>query len=490
MKIIRKLSFELNEREEEALTNILEDVRANGHRSSKGKRVSFDELKEIEVSEETIDVSNKPELWTTMSTPPEYTLRIHLQCLHEKARQMEFRDVRENRLNAMFYPSSTLDNETLKHALLYFDGISFLTPEKLALNDTHAATPEENEGVLGGHILSPSIHEEEGEARALTDRIVHFYEETLELRRAGLLHSLPPSVNLSDAFYDAIEQDLEDPSFIELVRLNNLHPFLVGCSKFLFLGGNKESLELLDGYVREEEVAKFVKYYYSRYGDDPMGGGFGFIRLSPELGASIILNHTMAACHKYDLVPFTDKSLYQGFLLNKFQRVSRSKLIADYKRQLRITSSVLARHVMELHLPKLELHSFEDVLELKQRMASELERFRYEMTKFAAEVQATPLDESYEKEIERIIAVKINPAKADVEAKLRGVDRKFAVRIIKGAKAGTVPIVATLFAGIPLPYVLALSAGVITLEALWEAHVERKEITNTNGLSFLFEVRD
>jgi hypothetical protein len=490
MKIIRKLSFELNEREEQALTSILEDVRANGHRSWEGKIVSFDELKEIEVTDRTINVSNKPELWTTMSTPPEYTLRIHLQCLHEKARRMEFRDVGEHRLNAMFYPSSTLDNETLKHALLYFDGISFLTPEKLVLNDSHAATPEENKGTLRGHILSPSVHEKVDEAHELTERILRFYDETLELRRVGLLHSLPPSDNLSDAFYEAIEQDLGDPSFMELVRRSNLHPFLVGRSKFILLGDSKETRELLNRYLENEEVGKFVKHYYRHYGDHPMGQGFGFIRLSPELGASILLNHTIAACHKYDLVPFTDKSVYQNFLLNKFQRVSRSKLIADYKRQLRITSSVLARRVMELHLPKLELRSFEDVLELKRRMAGELERFRYEMTKFAAEVQATPLDESYEKEIERVIAAKINPAKADVEAKLRGVDRKFAVRIIKGAKAGTVPIIATLFAGIPLPYVLALSAGVITLEALWEARVERKEITNANGLSFLFEVRD
>jgi hypothetical protein len=490
MKIIRNLGFDLNEREEKALSSILEDLRANGYTSWEGERVSFEKLTKIEVTSQSINVSNKPVLWKTLSTPPKYGLYIHLQCLHEKARQIDISATEVKKFNALFYPSSTLENETLKHALLYFDGISFITPEKLAINDSHAAMPEENVGTLGGHILDPSIHKKEGEDRALTDRIIQFYEETLELRRIGLLHSLPPSDNLSDAFYNAIEQDLDDPSFIELVRQCELKPFLIGRSKFILLGDSKESRELLERYLRYEEVGKFVKHYYSHYSDHPMGGRYGFIRMSPELGASILLNHTIAACHRYDLVPFTNNTLYQDFLLNKFQRISQSKLIADYKNELRITSSIIALRVMDLHLPRLELRSFEDVLELKERMPSELERFRYEMTKFAAEVQATPIEESYEKEIERIIAIKINPAKADIEVKLKGMNRKFAGRIMKGAKAGAVPIVATLFAGVPLSYVLALSAGVITLEALWEDHVERKEITNTNGLSFLFEVTD
>jgi hypothetical protein len=390
--------------------------------------------------------------------------------------------VEESKFNALFYPSSTLETETLKHALLYFDGISVITPERL-INDSFTSTPKENTAMLGGHLLKHSKREKVRDSQILTDRIRQFHHEAQELCRLGLLYSISPSKNLSDAFYNAIEQDLKDPSFIELVRHSELHPFLIGQSKF-FLLGTKQWHERMDGWIRNEEIGKFVRYCYSESMDT--GGMYGFMRMSPELGASILLNHVIATCHKYDLIPFTDNSLYQDFLLNKFQRVCQSKLITDYKKQLRITSSTIALRVMELHLPELELHSFEDVLELKHRMTDELERFRYEMTKFAADIQTTPIEESYIKEIERIIAMKVNPAKGEIEAKLRGMDMKFAGRIIKGAKAGTIPIVATLFAGVPLPYVLALSAGVITLEALWEDHVERKEIANMNGLSFLF----
>jgi hypothetical protein len=62
-------------------------------------------------------------------------------------------------------------------------------------------------------------------------------------------------------------------------------------------------------------------------------------------------------------------------------------------------------------------------------------------------------------------------------------------RVIAGVKVGAVPIVATLFAGVPLPYVLAISAGLISLEALWEVQTEKKDLLTLSGLSFLIQVK-
>jgi hypothetical protein len=144
---------------------------------------------------------------------------------------------------------------------------------------------------------------------------------------------------------------------------------------------------------------------------------------------------------------------------------------------------------MSLHLPKLKLTSFDDVLEQKEKLGEELALFQNDLSKFSAEVKATPFDDSYKREIEQMIAKSINPAVDSIRAKLLGVRRGFLGKLIKGAKAGTVPIAATLFAGMPLPYVLALSAGVIAIEALWETKSERRNITDQNGLSFLFQLR-
>ncbi|HEX3524112.1 MAG TPA: hypothetical protein VHT52_18740 [Stellaceae bacterium] len=58
-------------------------------------------------------------------------------------------------------------------------------------------------------------------------------------------------------------------------------------------------------------------------------------------------------------------------------------------------------------------------------------------------------------------------------------------RVIAGVKVGAV----TLFAGVPLPYVLAISAGLISLEALWEVQTEKKDLLTLSGLSFLIQVK-
>jgi hypothetical protein len=209
------------------------------------------------------------------------------------------------------------------------------------------------------------------------------------------------------------------------------------------------------------------------------------LRVSPELGAAILLNHTIYNSHKFNLIPFTNLELFEELLQEKFRRAVTE---ASQHLDLRLSREFVTRRVLKVHLPQFEMFSFDDVLEIKEKLHDELVRFRIEMGKFAAQVSATPFDQAYEREVQRMVAKDIEPAIADLEAKRKSIDRKLFGKLIRGAKAGAVPIAATLFAGMPLPFVLALSAGVISLEALWESRTERKELLEQNGLSFILGI--
>ena len=94
----------------------------------------------------------------------------------------------------------------------------------------------------------------------------------------------------------------------------------------------------------------------------------------------------------------------------------------------------------------------------------------------------------YQKEIERIIAAEINPAVEDLKAKIKGAKRGLVSKALIGARVGAIPIAATVLAGMPLPYILALSAGLISIEALWDVECARRDAADQNGLSFLLRV--
>ena len=157
----------------------------------------------------------------------------------------------------------------------------------------------------------------------------------------------------------------------------------------------------------------------------------------------------------------------------------------------RVSADHLGLKSISVNLPEIDLQalSIEDVLELRVALHDELRRFRLEMVKLATRLRTEPYEPGFSRDVERVVRGEVEPAVLDLEAKLAGVARKFPLRFVRSARTGALPIVVTVFAGMPLSAVLALSAGVVALEAWWEGNIERKELLDTNGLQYLLRLR-
>ena len=490
MKIINKIGYELNQREQYALRTMIEERELDdGGRSPQGTK-----------KQSAVVVSNDERYWIEHDE-----LVISLKEIHDRAREIDFGNDADE-LRALFYPAASIDDAALKHALLYFDKICVITPDEsgghslLRRRDAFKpAIPKLKH--LGAGVGTFGGQRDDG--GQLLQRIHQFNESTWGLRRDGYMYFLSPSRSVTPQFYRAVQADLDSDNFVSSVKASGVGPFHVGTSKaFGFhyrvmlhakaARGDDQIIErgIFEEMIRclmEGEEDKGLEILFSRF-QESLFGPYGMVKVSPEVGAAILLNHTIVSCQTFGLTPFTDNQLYQELLLDKFQRAVKSDAVGKYRAELRQTSAILATQIMNVSLPKLELRSFDDVLEQKTRLRDELLRFRTEIMKFAAQVKATPYEDSYLREIERVIAANIAPAIEDLSAKIKGAKRAMVSNVLKSAKAGAVPIAATLFAGLPLPYVLALSAGIITLEALWEVERARRDAADLNGLSFLMRV--
>jgi len=90
-------------------------------------------------------------------------------------------------------------------------------------------------------------------------------------------------------------------------------------------------------------------------------------------------------------------------------------------------------------------------------------------------------------ELDALIYGEINPAILDLRAKLVTSNRKILKRIFKKvqSKESLVPFAVSMFAHLSLPQTLLISGAVIALSAAVDTYFEKREIRESNGLSFL-----
>lgn len=188
-------------------------------------------------------------------------------------------------------------------------------------------------------------------------------------------------------------------------------------------------------------------------------------------------------------IPFTDNDSYHDFLTRNYTPRLRGNAQGTngLLPRLRSTASDLAVNILNSHLPDFECKSYEDILELRFLLDDAMQRFRSEMVRFAAKIRKSPWDDGYSEEMQRLVITDIEPAIAQLNRDAESIKYRKTSNWIKAALSlKPLPILGTAFIGVPVEYALAIAAGAITLDTLFESRRITKEM-NANGLSLLLK---
>jgi hypothetical protein len=408
-----------------------------------------------------------------------YTLVLGIHRLYETLGDEALQNAteREPRLKGLYYPGATPSNALLFESSLYFDETYLLHPGSTLLEDDRHPYGERDPEAADRY---------RRQLAAFTEGLSEFDDQVLPLKRAGVLYACPPKMQEHPAFIDLITGDLNDKEFCRIAEEETLGPAFVAARKMeplLPLVGDGDSIE----EIRQDlhESARYDHFF----NDDKKPELFrpryyGIKQVAPALGASILLNHAHLLAEQYQCLPITDNPVAARLLQCKLARIQNTKAFHDYRRELQLKSAPLAIRVLKEYLPRFRFESFEQVLEARERLKTPLVRFRDAMRTFAAEIDETPYDANLMRRIEDTVASKIKPAVESLEKELQTSRDDFVSKCLRNLRAGTVPLLASIFVGLPTSAVIAIGAGVMTFEAAIETLREIRR-TRNNGLSVL-----
>jgi hypothetical protein len=297
-------------------------------------------------------------------------------------------------------------------------------------------------------------------------------------------------------FLELITADLSDPEFAAVVErgwqasvfiaAEKMEPLLplIGAGRLNYESPETYRRRVLD-VLRERSSDPFSE------SSNPLDlfdadSSYGVKEADPVLAASVLLNHTFLLAEQFDLIPFTGDSTSMALLNKKLKRVSELPGFTAFQREIKISSATLAIRVLEEYLPRFEFKSAEEIIAAREKLHAQLADFRNAMAAIVGEIEGTPYDPAFQGRIERAVATKVRPAIEALEREIRTSRDSFIAKFVRNAQTGTVPIVASIFAGLPASAVIAISAGVLTFEAAIESYLDVRR-KRRNGLSILLK---
>jgi len=425
----------------------------------------------------------------------------------------------------VFFPGESFDSDLedriLKRALIYFDKIYALVPEPFNSNlhllereytyhyHPEQLDPREKSSTERVQDLPNFLLKTRQERRT---RIVNFLGRTELLRDQGILQILNPRENIvSKPFcwnakvkptpWHSIKEEFDKLS-ARKIGVGDINDHLAH-----FLYGN-----MLED-LRDKEFRRIVgrSFWFNRV---PMykgqaeanwiwaiGTQSGFradipkaimkslhpleafaCKISRQMWASLLINHALVSSFRKKAVPVCSHPTFQALMARKFER--RYEKLADQEAEIPNFKKGLGTAQLALdNLPDFELASFEDVLEMRQRLEAEISEFRHTMADFAGRIKAEPYSEDFSKHLEIVKKDKVQPTLGNLRKKL--------VSLKLGAMVNT--SIATAL-GIAyciwpsLPPALSIVAGPSLYSVLQDFRKEYKDIKEKNGLSLLMKI--
>lgn len=453
------------------------------------------------------------------------------------------------KLSGLYYPGeswdASLEDSVLKKCLIFFDKILAIVPEVFSVDWQDVQPTEEinlplqkitrpiklkailaaSESIKAGDIkLDPMQKEASLHEVDRYFRITKFMDKIEILRKEKVIEIVNPRENLLDPPY---WENISEPNR----PLYSAYPWMYIDSDYQSVIGKNVGLEKLEAYkplILYGSILSDLKNIEFRNLTTGLGKNrvivykgqaeqnwihqlgkasgfpedewqhfpsaahyFGFPgTVSTAMWASLVVNHTLMTAHRYGLIPITPNSIFNELLQSKLRRLNAIRKV----RQNEITyfdhpeykGGFLGFSLAICSLPNLDLMSFEDVLELRTALGGELAAFRDEVFALAESIKMRSWDSEFRNEVDYTIKHKIEPIVRDLQRKLKSNRQEAVLRALKIGSAPTVlSVLASIWAGMPAILVMAVVAGLVSIETALGYYSQREKIYQSNGLSLL-----
>jgi hypothetical protein len=438
--------------------------------------------------------------------------------------------------SGLYYPGESwnldLEDSTLKKCLIFFDKIYAIVPEVFSVDWKTVQPREELDPFLLNarrgkekillkskeflaEQLVPDLSEIERH-----DRIERFLHKVALLRSEGILEFVNPRENFLDPPYwngksgpypwpelgNRYQKALQQGLSLEELEVHKPHVLYgsilcdlknedfrrvaanLGTNRVVLYKGQAEKnwlymLGKASGFAEDEwqPVPKIGMLCGSFVGT-----------VSTPMWAAFVVNHALLTAHKHNLIPVTPSDIFQELLQSKLghlRTLTHSEQFDEsYLGHPEYKAGFSGFSLAVCALPNLNLMSFEDVLDLRTEMKDELIAFRHEIFAFTEHIKSEPWTPSFQKEVEYTANHRIESVVSDLRRKLESSQKDVIARAMKNVTPKVLPVLGSIWAGIPLMLVMAVTAGLVSIETALNYYFERKKILQSNGLSLLIRL--
>lgn len=280
-----------------------------------------------------------------------------------------------------------------------------------------------------------------------------FFPVVLRKNPSFSVHYFNPDERSRQLIHDAAQADLTNPSFA--------------------------------GAIDQIPVSEQLYTWRVVNADGDIGSGRS-MNLDPHqrpLAHAILLNKFLLAADALKCIPITGKPYIHGLISEKYRfgiEQLRAKMPDALPAPLRsgaIKHNPVAARVISALVPdeELEKHSEADIVKFKERNRTQFERYSYAIRELVGRINALPMTDDFDAEIDELIQIDIWKEKVEIEKELRSGWEKLFKSAIKSAAAGLVGI------GIA-PF---LSLGAITLASVATASAAASPWVITELINFM-----
>ena len=244
-------------------------------------------------------------------------------------------------------------------------------------------------------------------------------------------------------------------------------------------------------YYEEKRPGRYDEEYESRLLREAVFEEDRVAELPFTVGESLMIGHAMAIAADGHLTPFCDEPVHLEAWKIKSANYANNKVVKailqEYGYVKDTKADILAQEVLNELVPSLEAVPLDAILDFRKKRRKELEVFRQKMQSLLSEIEETPWDKRFAKRVRDIVDKEVKPSLQQIEYQLLNCkDAFWKDAVEKVSKVGPLPVVASLFTGVPTHVAVALGASLAGLTVILDQWAKRKKIKR-NGWAFLID---